>query len=199
MIMGAGKGLGWDRFLVFAAARLSPAPRGGRSFIVPLALPLLDADFLVRKVACGILRPFVAVVGFRAGAEIAAADVEEAAFGAAPLDMGLLVLELVQELDFRVVPDLREGPFQHVAEDMLPPELVCADIAVPGDAADAAAGAVAFVELEKLENFFGALPEKISVKARVVLSSSLTCCIPYSPLTCGQKTMPQFVLSSESW
>ena len=130
----------------------SPPPR-----IKPISHLLLDADFFVGQVAGGILGPFVAVVGFGAGAEVAAADVQEAALGAAALDVGLLVLELVQEFDVRVVPDLGEGAFEHVAEHVVTPELVGGDVAVPGNAADAAAGAVAFVELQEFEHFFGAL------------------------------------------
>ena len=38
---------------------------------------------------------------------------------------------------------------------MLSPELIRMNLAVPGDAADAAAGTVAFVELEQLEHFLG--------------------------------------------
>ena len=71
--------------------------------------------------------------------------------------MGLLVLELVQQLDVGVVPDLGEGALQHVAEGMVAPELVGMHLAVPGDAADAAAGVVALVVLQELEDLFGAL------------------------------------------
>ena len=67
---------------------------------------LLDADFLIRQIAGRILSPFVAVIGFGAGAEVAAANVQELALGATALDVGFLVLELVQQFDLRVVPNL---------------------------------------------------------------------------------------------
>lgn len=108
----------------------------------------LQTDLFVSEVAGGVLGPFVAVVGFGAGAEVAAADVQEAALGTAAAHMGLLVLELVQQLDVGVVPDLGEGALQHVAEGVVAPELVGMHLAVPGDAADAAAGVVALVVLQ---------------------------------------------------
>ena len=53
--------------------------------------------------------------------------------------MDLFVLELVQQFNVRVVPDPGEGALQHIAEDVLAPELVGVHLAVPRDTADAPA------------------------------------------------------------
>ena len=127
------------------------------SFPIPgFFFPILfDPYFLIRQVTGGVFGPHVAVHGLGAGAEVAAADVEETAFCATALHVGAFVLHLVQQLDFRVDPDFGEGAFQHVAEYVFAPELVGVNLAVPRYAADAPAGAVAFVELEQFEHFLG--------------------------------------------
>ena len=53
-------------------------------------------DFLIRQVTGRVGRPDCARDGLRAGPEIAAADVEPAAMGAAARDVRLFVLELYQ-------------------------------------------------------------------------------------------------------
>jgi len=53
-------------------------------------------DFLIRQIAGRVGRPDVARDGLRAGPEIAAADIQPAAMGAATRDMRLFVLELHQ-------------------------------------------------------------------------------------------------------
>ena len=71
--------------------------------------------------------------------------------------MGLFVLELVQQFDLRVVPNLREGAFQHVAKGVITPELVGVNLAVPRNTADTATRAVALVILQEFKHFFGTL------------------------------------------
>ena len=115
---------------------------------------LFNADFFVGEVAGGIFGPNVAVDGFGSGAEVAAADVEESAFCTAAFYVGSFVFKLVQKFDIGVCPDFGERSFQYVAEYVVAPELVGADFAVPGNTAETAAGAVAFVELQEFENFF---------------------------------------------
>ena len=64
----------------------------------------LEAYFLIGKVAGRIFRPHVAMPGLGPSAEIATADVKEAAFGAPSADMGFFILQLGKHLNGRVVP-----------------------------------------------------------------------------------------------
>lgn len=102
-------------------------------------MPYLQADLFIGEITRRILRPLVAVKSLGPSPEVAAADVQVFAFGATAAHMDLFVLELVQQFNVRVVPDLGEGALQHIAEDVLAPELVGVHLAVPRDTADAPA------------------------------------------------------------
>lgn len=122
-----------------------------------MACSLRFSYLLIGQIARRIGRPQIA--GGRLGPhpEVAPADVQPAAGGAAPGHVGPLVLELAQHRVAGVGPDLAEGPLAHVAQLQVPPELVRVHLAVPGHAPDAPPRAVALVPVEELQHLGGPL------------------------------------------
>ena len=78
--------------------------------------------------------------GFGSGSKVAAADFQKAALGATAFHVVFFIFEAAQKFYARVVPNFAERALKNIAEDMFAPELIGVDIAVPGNAADAASG-----------------------------------------------------------
>ena len=67
--------------------------------------------------------------------------------------MFLFVLQLAHERLGQVGPYFGKGTVLDIAETVMAPELIRMDTAVPADTPDSPAGAVAFVHLEKFQDF----------------------------------------------
>ena len=131
----------------------------------------VSGNFIVAEVASRIRGPDVAADRFGPNPEVAAADIQPAAGGAAAFDMALLFFELAQQRLGGVRPDGRKRALANVAETVMAPELVGVNFPIPTDAPDAAARVVPLVHLEQLEQPFapfGVFTTQPQVEVRAV-------------------------------
>jgi hypothetical protein len=112
-------------------------------------------NFFIGQVAGRIRGPYVTAYSLSANAEIAAADVQPTAGGAATFNVLLFLLELAQQFIGSIHPDFRKRPVFDIAEAAVTPELISVNLAIPAYASDTPAGIVAFIPLEQLQDLLG--------------------------------------------
>jgi hypothetical protein len=113
--------------------------------------------FFIAEIAGRIRCPNIAGHCLSPYPEIAGTDIQPAAGSTPALNVLFLFFKFLHERLGGVGPDFRKGSVFNVSETIMPPELISINFAVPAYASDTPAGIVAFIHLQKLQDFLGTL------------------------------------------